>query len=267
MGMGDFIRKGISLQRQRANLPPDGPLTPYLEAMSALGEDDTPISLPGSDLASEIRQRSVWVLFVHTAGSGATPWRGFIVLDSEYRSFEERNKPNNVALVGHELAHLLQRELRDPDFWPSGGLRPSTSRRWVGDSTNYMEALAYIVGSIIEFDLVSRETGRDDLPPAEEDRLQRQQRSIENRLATLTGEDAENATRFVLKSFPNTAVYRKNYRVEARHPQGRIPAGGWSHWLGVLGFSEASLTRIRNVASSGTAEFVDPAETDEIAGL
>jgi len=236
---------GVRLQTQRPGLPADGPLTPALQAMAELGPGGGPISLAGSELARLVTPLTVRVAFLPTAGSGATPWRNWLVLDTSYRGPGQAGSPARVALVAHELTHVLQRSLGDPQFWPAGTLRPSRTRRWLGDSTNYMEVLAYIIGASVELDL------------AEARGIPVGQRLLDD-LATFTGEDAANAARYVAKRFPSNTTYRKNEREEASVADRRIPAGGWAHWLGRLGYSAAVVERVRAQAARGQLQRAEP---------
>lgn len=221
-----------------------GPLTPSLNAMSAPKSSGEPVSPGGRDVARLIQALKVRVLFLPTRGSGVTPWRRTIVLDTNYRDSGQVRSPARVALVAHELVHVLQRDLGDPEFWPSGGFKPSRSRRWVGDSTNYMEVVAYIVGSSVELDL---------LPENAETKI----RQLSDWLATVAGEDAQNATRAVVKRYKNNSIYRKNYRAETRTPGRRIPSQPWAHWLRAMGFEEHSIEHIRSLAAVGQAKVID----------
>lgn len=209
-------------------------------AQDDLGE---PVSPAGSDVARLIQAFNVRVLYLPTRGSGATPWRRLIVLDTNYRAADQAESPARVALIAHELVHLLQRELGDPEYWPGGGFRPSLSRRWVGDSTNYMEVVAYIVGASVEIDLLPEQSGAKI-------------RRLSDWLATVAGEDAENATRAVVKRYKSNSIYRQNYRVESRTPGRRIPAQRWAHWLGVLGFEANTIEHIRQQSATGTPKVI-----------
>jgi len=147
------------------------------------------------------------------------------------------------------MLHVLQRELRDPEFWPSGGLRLSLTRRWIGDSTNYMEVLAYIVGTSIEIDLLpEREGGKA--------------RQLSDWLATVAGKDALNATRAVVKRYEDNSVYKQNYRQEARTPGRRIPSQPWPHWLDVIGFEGQTIEHIRRLAAVGQPKVIAEDELD-----
>ena len=244
---------------QRPGLPEDGPITPCLRAMAASNTQGKPLSPVGADVARLFSQRATRVVFVHTAGSGITPWRGLFVLDADYRGEGQTKSPATVGLVAHELTHLLQRELKPRYYWPSGRLRPSLTRRWVGDSTNYMEVLAYLVGWSVEHDLTAAQAASPGLSAEAQERYRRILKSIQDRLATLAGADAQNAARLVLKTYPDNAVYRKNYRLESRLRDGRVPPGSWHRWLRQLGFSPATVDHILLLAARGQVELIDPA--------
>jgi hypothetical protein len=81
--------------------------------------------------------------------------------------------------------------------------------------------------------------------------------TIRDRLATLAGPDPRNACRLMLKLFPNNAVYRKNFEVENRTPDGRIPPGSWHSWLRQMGFSSQTVDHIMILASRGQAKWID----------
>ena len=241
--VGDLL--GVRVQTQKPRLPADGPLTPALRAMAETGPGGGPISLAGSELNRLVTPLTIRVAFLPTSGSGATPWRNWLVLDTSYRGLGQASSPDRVGLVAHELTHVLQRELGDPRFWPAGGLRPSRTRRWLGDSTNYMEVLAYLIGASVELDLLEAKGTAAG------------QRLLDD-LATFAGEDAPNATRYVAKRFPSNTTYRKNVLEEARSPDRRIPAGGWTHWLQRLGYSAAVVERVQAQAARGHPQRAEP---------
>ena len=241
--VGDLL--GVRVQTQKPRLPADGPLTPALRAMAETGPGGGPISLAGSELNRLVTPLTIRVAFLPTSGSGATPWRNWLVLDTSYRGSGQASSPARVGLVAHELTHVLQRELGDPQFWPAGTLRPSRSRRWLGDSTNYMEVLAYLIGASVELDLLEAKGTAAG------------QRLLDD-LATFAGEDAPNATRYVAKRFPSNTTYRKNVLEEARSPDRRIPAGGWTHWLQRLGYSAAVVERVQAQAARGHPQRAEP---------
>ena len=243
----------IGLRVQRPGLPQGDPLTPALQAMAATAPGGKPVSPAGAEVARLIDPLRVRAAFLPTRGSGVAPWRRWIILGTSYRGEGQVRSATRIGLVAHELTHLLQRDLDDPQHWPSGSLRLFTSRRWLGDSTNYMEVLAYIVGSSVELDLL-RSGGASASQP------------LLDRLATLSGGDAANAARYVVKSFSSNAIYRRNHRVEARWPQGRIPPGGWAYWLGQMGFGQVCLDHIRGQAALGSLQFVEPEEVERLLG-
>jgi hypothetical protein len=257
MALKTFFQKGIKLQFQRPGLPESGPITPCLKAMAVKDAGGHPVSPIGADVARLFGGRKTLVVFTHTAGSGITPWRGLIVLDSEYKGEGQIASPAKIGLVAHELTHLLQRDLRNPNYWPSGWLRPSLSRLWVGDSTNYMEVLAYLVGWTVEHDLIASQGASPDISEARRVQAQGVVKNIRDRLATLSGPDARNASRLVLKTFPDNAIYRKNYARENRLPDGRIPPGPWHDWLRQLGFSRQSVDHIMILATQGKVDLID----------
>jgi hypothetical protein len=229
------------------------PGLPALTAMSATGPGGDPLAPLGAEVARLVDGLGVRVAFLPTGGSGVTPWRKRIALDRSYQGAGQAERPSRVALVAHELTHLLQRELDDPVYWPSGGLTLSAGRRVLGDSTNYMEALAYAVGWSLEYDL-RRAAGepRGSL------------RTLEDRLATVAAPDAANAARFVVSLFPSNRVYRSNYAFEKRQPDGRIPPGGWRHWMQRQGFSAASLDHLGDLAALGTSQTVTVEQLEQI---
>ena len=232
---------------QRPGLPENGPLTPSLRAMSAAGPGGAPLAPLGAEVARLVDGLGVRVAFLPTGGSGVTPWRKRIALDRTYQGSGQAERPSRVALVAHELTHLVQRELNDPTYWPSGGLVLSLGRRVLGDSTNYMEALAYAVGWSVEYDLRTA-SGEP----------QANLNALEDRLATVAAADPANAARYVVSLFPQNGVYRGNYAFEKNQPDGRSPPGGWRHWMGEMGFVAASLDHLEELAARGTAQVITP---------
>ncbi len=262
-----YLKKGIALRLQAVGLPENGPITPSLVAMSALDGAGQPISPVGGDVKRLMEARKVWVFFVHTAGSGATPWRGQIVLDIDYMGEGQIAGPAHIALVAHELTHVFQRDLKDSHYWPAGRLRIAKSIRILGDSTNYMEVLAYIVGWTVEHDLLAHEVASPDLSAHAKAQRRNRMAKLADRIATLTSPDAHNATRFVLKMHPDMEVYRQNYRVEKTFPDGRIPEGGWDLWLQRIGITLEAIARIQSIAETGELVTVPVEEADQLAGL
>jgi hypothetical protein len=253
-----FFKKGFHIRAQRPGLPEDGPLTPWLKAMSAAGDSGRPLSPVGAEVARLFGLRKTRVVYMHTAGSGITPWRRLIVLDADYRDPAASTSPAKIGLVSHELTHLLQRDLRPNQYWPGGGLRPSFSRRWVGDSTSFMEVVAYLVGWTVEYDLTAARANDASLPQEARQRSSRALPGLRDRLATLSGPDVHNAVRLVLNIYPDNAVYRQNYRLESRLSDGRIPPGSWHAWLGQMGFARAAVDHIWVLSAQGRVQQIDP---------
>ena len=235
---------------QEPGLPPDGPLTRAFEAMMVVSSTGEPASPVGAELVELMRDRQVNVTFI-LPGGGASTWEGQILLADRLVDPTKLDKPGNAALVGHELTHDLQRSLDDPYYWPKGTIKlEGPSRGIVGDSTNYMEVLAYIVGDTIEYDLLLQKSSVVALSAVENQRLI----NIQNDLATLTDPDAWSAAQSIAVKFQNCDVYLDNYVIEYALPDHRIPPGGWEHWLRELGFSDASIDHINSISSKGTPQ-------------
>jgi hypothetical protein len=272
MGINRFFNKGISIRRQQPGWPADGPISLCLKTLSGNFQEGSPdhssglgnraISPVGADLARIYAKRKLWVLFVNTEGSGVAPWRGLIILDPDLRGEGQIKSPGTMGMIAHELTHLLQRDINQPHYWPSGGLRPAFGRRWIGDSTNYMEVLSYLVGWTVEYDFMVARTLSPGQSTGQHARDERALATIRDRLATLTGADARNACRLMLKLFPTNAVYRKNFQLESRIPDGRIPPGSWHTWLRQMGFSRQAVDHIMILSARGHAERI---EVDQIA--
>ena len=255
----DYLRDYVFLI-QEPGLPPDGPVTVGLEAMAATDPSGDPISIVGREMADLIAQREIRVSFIMDGG-GASPWTNRIFLADRYINTHELETPSGTGLLAHELTHSLQRELDDPHFWPSGEPRLSEPRsRLIGDSTNYMEVLAYIVGDTVEYDMLAQ------IPSPSRSDIMRMDR-LANDIATLTNDDALNATRYVVRRYNYVDVYKTNYTVEMGVPDHRIPDGGWDHWLREMGFSDEAINHIIDIASTGTVEHVDPDLIDPANGV
>jgi hypothetical protein len=243
MWINDYV-----LTVQEPGLPPDGPLTAAYEAMMVVGPTGDPASIVGTELVDLMRDRRVNVSFILPSGSGASPWEGRILLAERLVDPSKLDVPENAALVGHELTHDLQRDINDPRFWPDGGLKFEEPKRgYIGDSTNYMEVLAYIVGDTIEYDLLLQKSTVVVLTVDELDRL----REIEDTLATLTDPDAWSAAQSIAADHQNCEVYLNNFVLENSLPDHRIPPGGWQHWLRETGFSDASIDYIETISARG----------------
>jgi hypothetical protein len=234
-----------------------------LDKFSSVDASGNVISPVGAELTGLIqgRQDGVTITFVDF-NAGIVPWQGHVVLPPNFADGGQLGSAGNVGLVGHELTHVLERDLNDPMHWPSG--MPSLESapivlegaRIFGDSTNYMEVVSNIVGLSVEYDLRVHTNPFDP-------NLDR----IRNALATYTDSDALNATRYLVKSENNVEVYRDNYVLEHGISDNRIPAGGWDDWLKTMGLTDTSIQHIRDIASQGTAVHVDPAELDQKTGL
>ena len=270
MDLSSLLRKGVSIRTQQPGLPEDGPISPSLKALANTvreeyphpmvrpGDETSPsISLIGAELANIFAQRRVRVIFTDTGGSGVAPWRGLIILDSEYRGGGQISSPKAIAKVAHELTHLLQRQFNQPHYWPSGGLHPAFGRRWIGDSTNYMEVIAYLVDFTVEYDFTAARSLSPDRSAEQHAEDENILASIRNNLATLTGPDPRNSCRLVLKLFPDNAIYHQNFEVEKRIPDGRIPPGSWHYWLRQMGFSRPAIDHIMVLALRGRAEWIE----------
>lgn len=264
MNVRSLLSKGISLRTQKTGWPKDGPLTPYFRELSRTTLDEIShitnsvgggirqaLSPVGFDLARIFAGRSVRVLFVNTGGSGVAPWRNLIILDADYAGEGQIRSPASIAMVAHELTHLLQRAFNQPHYWPGGGLNPIFGRRWIGDSTNYMEVIAYLVGWTVQYDFTLARRSHPKISPERQASDDRLLTSIPDRLATLTGPDPRNACRLLLKLFPENSVYRQNFQVESRFPDGRIPPGPWHSWLRQMGFSRLAVDHIMILAARG----------------
>lgn len=263
MNIQDLFSKGVSLERQRAGQVLDGPLSPALGAMSALrvlpgsglpdGKMMLPVSQAGFDLARAISRQNLWVLFVNTSGSGAAPWRHLIILDSDYRGESQAEIPSRVGMVAHEFTHLLQREINQSHYWPSGGFNPARGRRWMGDSTSYMELLAYLVSWTVEYDLLSSGLYAEKGPEVDS-RLA----TIRRQLAVYTGVEASKIGRLISDQFPEDSIYRRNIKTESRYGDRRVPPGSWHYWLRQLGFSRQAVDHIMILAARGQFEVNTP---------
>ena len=247
---------------QEPGFPADGPITPGFEEMAKTRPNGEPVSLVGSELAAIFATREVNVSFVGSGGSA--PWAGRITVDEDYIDPQKMAEPFATGLVAHELTHLLQRELPDPYYWPPGTLDLEQPRRHIiGDSTNYMEVLSYIAGEAVEYDLLMEKDATGSLSLAEEVRVQ----TIENDLATFTGPDAPNATRYVVFTYNQNPIYRGSYVLELGLSDHRIPDGDWDHWFMQMGFSAEAVEHIRKIADEGTGLYVGEDLLDPDTGL
>jgi hypothetical protein len=267
VGLKGFIKGGFKFGRQKPGARADGPIAGYLAAMAGRDAQGQPLSSAGSELAAVVHRRNILVLFVPTGGAGAAPWNGLIVLDRSYAGAGQPAPSSHIGLVAHELTHVLQRALRDRRYWPSGFLRPDRHTRWFGDSTNYMEVLAYIIGSVVEHDLETSRLSSAQLTDNQKKRIQDRLGRLEALLATYADEDARNAARHVVQRYPGNRYYKQNHYKEAHSKDGRIPPGGWVLWLKRFGFSQDTVDHIRAIAGKSVKARVKAEEIDKLAGV
>ena len=261
---------------QEPGLPADGPISEAMLTMSALDSNGIPISPVGADLVRLIDERGgVGVHFsdVITDGTaGVTPFKGLVVLPNAYTDPSTQSAADNAALVGHELAHTLQRDL--PEFpdgipldgsWPMAGSWPVTpdgidpgSFEYgfpiLGDFTLYMEVQSNIVGKAIEYDLLAVQLA--SLPAGSLDAIDIADRmdGLANDIATYTG-TAADAAAYVVQDYDGHEMYIGEMVKEVIFGA-RIPDGGWEHWLSQQGFSNESIDHIQEIANQGVPESV-----------
>ena len=267
MDLKEQIRGIVLLRHQLPGEDQDGPIMPALREMSAgstSGREKSPI---GKDVARIIRDRGVWVSFLPTGGDGATPWRGHIWLDVSYKDGGQIRSPRTIGLVAHELSHTFQRNLADPEYWPTGEPRPIEHTRWIADSTNYMEVLAYLVGWVTEYDLEQHRHDHQPLSTSTKKAIRGKLKFYRDRIATLTDDDIENAKRYIVKLHHKNYFYKQNYRKEEMTPGGRVPKGGWQRWLKKMEFSSETIRHIEGLARQGKKIEIVKEEIDELAGL
>jgi hypothetical protein len=158
-----------------------------------------------------------------------------------------------VALEAHELTHDLQRQLADLSLLPLALARP------IGDSTNHLEVVAYIVGETVQYGMLQAELMIPQLPQQDLAAIRRAMETIQDDLATFTGPDAMNANRYLLKSHGGLC-YRWNHLTESLIPGNRIPPAGWEQSMRDVGFGDAAIVHIRGIAAQGTAKVVGAGE-------
>ncbi len=257
--------------QQPPGMPPDGPLTPAFAALTAVDSSGNPVSIVGTELVQLIDARGgVTVMFSDalTSGgdAGVAPIKGLIWLPEAYRDPAVQSEPGNAALIAHELAHCLQRDL--PEYpaglpavaagsWPysPAGFDPFNFEYGFplgGDFTLYMEVQANLVGKTVNYDLLSAELA--SLPPGHGSIrvLQGQMGDLADDLATFAG-PAHEAAAYVVEHYPKTGMYQGEM-VREILTGARIPQGGWEHWLGEQGFSDIAIEHIGRVAGSGTPQ-------------
>jgi hypothetical protein len=263
MEFTSVLRKGVTLRKQAAGRMAGGPLALALKEMannkpqvrinSVQHEESKflPVSPVGRDLSIAVNNLNFWVLFVNTQGSGIAPWGKLIILDADFEGQGQVKSPFRIGMVAHELTHLLQREINQIHYWPRGGFNPIRGRRWLGDSTNYMEFLAYLVGWTVEYDFTLA-TQLD--PNISQDQREKNNQALEKicqRLARLTAAGSQELSRMITELFPNNPIYKQNFKTENQYPDLRIPPGPWHYWLRQLGFSRSSVDHIMILAAQG----------------
>ena len=68
----------------------------------------------------------------------------------------------------------------------------------------------------------------------------------------------------MLKKHSSLTAYKQNFRAEGKSPDGRIPDGGWEHWLERIGFSEDAVAHIMTFGAKGEAKRVSQEEAAKI---
>jgi len=272
---------------QGPGLPADGPVTLSLTAMSRTDSSGIPLSLVGSELVGLVDGIGTRVAFLEGlnsevsggVGSGVAPWAAQIAIPAEYISTGQISGGTPVAetarvgLVAHELTHALQRQLDDPLYWPDGkspsilqldhanpSLSPLALARPIGDSTNHMEVVAYIVGETVQYDLLQAELANPAMDQLDRARINTMMRQIEEDLATYTAPDSLNANRWMMRRHPGSFFYQWNHFTESLLPGNRVPSGGWEESMRDVGFSDAAVSHIQGIASLGTPQVVAPGE-------
>jgi len=196
-------------------------------------------------------------------GAGVAPFRGLIWLPEKYAAGAAQAIPANAALIGHEFAHALQRDLPEfPDGWgpagswifaPEGRLDPvgfEYGSPLGGEFTLYMEVQSNIVQKTIQYDQLHAQWA--SLPPGSLGRqgLEARMQALADSLATYTGEE-RNAAAYVVKESGGHAMYVGAMASEVILGA-RIPEGGWQHFLAEQGFSEQAIEHIEQIAAQGT---------------
>jgi hypothetical protein len=255
----------IPLRRQRAGQLNGGPLWACLEAMSAVDHNGNPISPAGFELKELIIRRGVSVAFAPLGGEAAAPWRGFIIIDSSLMDSQQSISPTRIGTVAHELTHILQRDINDPDYWPSGFFRINPHTRWFADSTNFMETQAYLLGYCVQYDLEKHKLDTAPLTSSQRKGIESRLKKLKVRMSTLANADALNATYYIVNTFPHMYFYRQNYRKETRVTDHRIPNGTWDYWLKRVGYSDRVIDHIRSIVDEDLAVQVNQQKAEEAA--
>lgn len=259
---------------QTPGLPANGPITAAMLTLASTDAQGNPISPVGADVARLIDQRGgATIVFADALSAGGTagvaPMRGVIWLPNRYADPQTQRDPESAALIAHESAHLLQRDLPEfPDGFPAlrtgswpfgpGGFEPfdlTHGAPLVGDFTLYMEVQSNIVQKTIQYDFLSARLAA--LPPADPARpaIQAQMDTLANHLATYTGNPTDAAA-YVVQEYRGYGMYSGEMVREAIEGA-RIPPGGWQHWLTQQGFSDQSIQHITDVAAQGVPQPVN----------
>ena len=233
--------------------------------MSAVDLNGDPISPAGFELRDLIVHRGVSVGFAQIGGEAAAPWRGFIIIDSSFKDRQQSISPAKIGTVAHELNHILQRDLNDPDYWPSGFVRINPHTRWFADSTNYMETQAYLLGWCVQYDLEKHELNTTQLTASRRKAIRSSLKRLKARISTLANADALNATYYIVGTFPRMYFYTQNHRKEKRVADRRIPSGTWDIWLKRIGYSNNVIDHIRSIVDEDLVVKVDQEKVDEAA--
>lgn len=263
MEFTSVLRKGVTLRKQIAGRMAGGPLALALNEMASSqlqgsitsvqqGESKAlPVSPVGRDLTIAVNNLDFWVLFVNTQGSGIAPWRRLIILDADFQGQGQVESLSRIGMVAHELTHLLQREISQTHYWPRGGFNPFRGRRWLGDSTNYMEVLAYLVGWTVEYDFTLVRQLDPNISQDQRDKNNQALEKICQRMARFTAAEPYELSGMITELFPNHPIYKQNFKTENRYHDRRIPPGPWHYWLRQIGFSRSSVDHIMILAAQG----------------
>ena len=251
------------------SVPSEVALASSLNQMSQLDPvSNKPISPVGADVSRLINKRggaNVLPLALPTDRGGMVPWRGYVVMGLDWGDNKITGGSLTAGGVAHELTHVLERDLDDPTYWPSGAA-PNSTGLWYFDSTNHMEAVSYLIGFTVQYDLLAARLADPSLTPADRNAIINDDLpKLADRIATFAGPDSANATRYVV-AYGDNPVYDGNYVKELQYPDKRIPSGGWESSLKQMGFSNDSIQHIKSIAAKGTVEYIAPTKIDPATG-
>jgi hypothetical protein len=129
--------------------------------MSASGESGQPLSPVGAEVARLFSGRKTqWS--TPTPLARGSPRRRLIVLMPITAPACLGFRPRS-AWSPTSSTHLLQRDLKPKQYWPSGGCASFSRRGWA-TLTSFMEVVAYLVGWTVEYDLTAARA--QTYPPA-----------------------------------------------------------------------------------------------------